>query len=654
MIQLRIFVFLLIGAILFACSDEDDAIVNPVDNTAPSAITTLRVIGNVDTTCILMWLAPGDDGTEGTASEYDIRYSTDSSTLAGWTNATQVIDELSPSSAGQAELYAIDNLQPDSNYYFAIKTVDDGDNISQISNIVTEPILPEPYVEILSPIEGESIGDAIWITAAASDDKGITRVEFYGNGSLIGSDAMPPYLIVWKDNSSSHGETNTFYAQAYDTDGNMGGSHAVNCYTDTTMFYPAASNILQMSNITDSSVDLIWSSNGDIDFRSYAVLYDTVAFTEGNAEFASLVINSKIDTTLTLTGLLDSVTYYFSIRTADEYFQYSFGNQLPATTDNAPPDIVVFSVPYYSSEIVALAWEMSQIHDFGSYKLYRSVDETVDTNDELLVTYTNRDSLTHIDSTVVNGNVYYYGLIIEDIHGASKLSGTIRIDVTYKNYALDFDGYNDYCKVPHFSELDFSTELTIEAWVYPHQNGAYLRIVDKTESVCCLQYNLLINNGRVGIDIGTQQTSTWWRRDGSATVPTNTWSHVAVTYNSGELCYYINGVLDMCESIPLTSLVAFPTDLHFGRRNMYDEFYFDGMIDEIRMWNVARTQSEIASTYQAFLTGMETGLVGYWRFDEGAGDSSIAIVGNNCHLGGHSVPDSHDPIWVESTVPISK
>ena len=64
--------------------------------------------------------------------------------------------------------------------------------------------------------------------------------------------------------------------------------------------------------------------------------------------------------------------------------------------------------------------------------------------------------------------------------------------------------------------------------------------------------------------------------------------------------------------------------------------YFNGAIDEFRMWNVARSQADIMATMGTKLVGNEAGLVGYWKFDDGTGTTakdSVTTAGHTAHDG---------------------
>ena len=86
---------------------------------------------------ILTWTAPGDDDFSGTASEYDIRYSTQVIDDSGWTTASQIADPPAPSLAGTEETFVVMGLAPNTTYYFAIKTVDNEGQWSALSNIAS-------------------------------------------------------------------------------------------------------------------------------------------------------------------------------------------------------------------------------------------------------------------------------------------------------------------------------------------------------------------------------------------------------------------------------------------------------------------------------------------------------------------------------------
>ncbi|MFH0894911.1 MAG: S8 family serine peptidase [Bacteroidota bacterium] len=126
--------------------------IEPADATAPSAISNLSVSKTGINYVTLQWTAPGDDGDTGKALSYDIRYATNNITSGNWNNATQVIGETKPNTAGSSESFTINGLAADTKYYFAIKSKDNADNESGLSNVIYTTTLTLPKA-VISPAE---------------------------------------------------------------------------------------------------------------------------------------------------------------------------------------------------------------------------------------------------------------------------------------------------------------------------------------------------------------------------------------------------------------------------------------------------------------------------------------------------------------------
>jgi phosphodiesterase/alkaline phosphatase D-like protein len=137
----------------FALKTADDAsnwsaISNVVSRTTPQAPDITRpapiavsVSGVGDTTVTITWTAVGDDSLSGTASNYDIRYSTSPITNNNWSGANQVANEPSPQSAGTSQSHTIANLSRQTTYYFAMRAADEANNTSALSNVANTTTL---------------------------------------------------------------------------------------------------------------------------------------------------------------------------------------------------------------------------------------------------------------------------------------------------------------------------------------------------------------------------------------------------------------------------------------------------------------------------------------------------------------------------------
>jgi len=103
-------------------------------------------VGSATPTSVsLTWTAVGDDGHEGTAACYDLRYALDDITTESWESATQVIGLPDPQPSGSAESFTVTDLTPETTYYFALKVGDEVPNWSALSNVacVTTPSLSD-------------------------------------------------------------------------------------------------------------------------------------------------------------------------------------------------------------------------------------------------------------------------------------------------------------------------------------------------------------------------------------------------------------------------------------------------------------------------------------------------------------------------------
>jgi hypothetical protein len=134
-------------AALPGCGGDDEStptgpgphIENPPDTIPPAAVTTLHTEAATFESVALVWNAPGDDGTTGKAEFYDIRYATFEIDESTWDQATLVDPSRipPPSESGKIETIVIMNLDSGTDYWFALKAVDDDDNVSALSNSAT-------------------------------------------------------------------------------------------------------------------------------------------------------------------------------------------------------------------------------------------------------------------------------------------------------------------------------------------------------------------------------------------------------------------------------------------------------------------------------------------------------------------------------------
>lgn len=138
-----------IGLLLLSgCGDDGGGPVDPPlpDTTPPAAIAHLGSSFVQPTSLRLVWPAPGDDGEEGRAAEYDVRYSPSVLTADNWTEAPRIANVPAPLPALVTEHLTVNGLLPGTTYYFVVSTADEAGNWSGISNILAVTTLSPPDV----------------------------------------------------------------------------------------------------------------------------------------------------------------------------------------------------------------------------------------------------------------------------------------------------------------------------------------------------------------------------------------------------------------------------------------------------------------------------------------------------------------------------
>ena len=110
---------------------------------APGTVANLGAGSPGETSVVLNWTAPGDDGFSGHRRPIRLRYATSQITAANFTSATQIAGEPSPKAAGSAESFTVTGLNSGTQYWFAIRTADEVPNWSGVSNSPTATTLDD-------------------------------------------------------------------------------------------------------------------------------------------------------------------------------------------------------------------------------------------------------------------------------------------------------------------------------------------------------------------------------------------------------------------------------------------------------------------------------------------------------------------------------
>ena len=188
--------------------------------------------------------------------------------------------------------------------------------------------------------------------------------------------------------------------------------------------------------------------------------------------------------------------------------------------------------------------------------------------------------------------------------------------------ALSFDGLNDYVNLGNFNA--FTGSYTIEAWVYLTPNTHINTILGKYNGGVAGSIFMYI-----GADnkITAQREVSPYSLVSNSAIPDNIWTHIAMTFDGTNLNIYINGSLDI--TAVRGGITSNNEDVLIGaKKNTSTPIdFFEGSIGDVRIWNTARTPAQLQQNMYATLSGTETGLIGYFDFNQGAvGQNNTGIT----------------------------
>ncbi|MDD5145201.1 MAG: LamG domain-containing protein, partial [Candidatus Pacebacteria bacterium] len=167
--------------------------------------------------------------------------------------------------------------------------------------------------------------------------------------------------------------------------------------------------------------------------------------------------------------------------------------------------------------------------------------------------------------------------------------------------ALLFDGENDYVSLGTTSDLNFTNNFSISAWIHLKTFGdaGYGRIFSRRQDIPASGYIFIVNDDTNALQFsgigGSNVTSA------TNSIQLNVWQHVAMSMSNGTVALYVNGVNQGSGTTTITgvsSLLAVIGDESndSGSRN------FNGLMDDIRIYNYARTQEQILQDYNGGLS----------------------------------------------------
>lgn len=209
--------------------------------------------------------------------------------------------------------------------------------------------------------------------------------------------------------------------------------------------------------------------------------------------------------------------------------------------------------------------------------------------------------------------------------GGMEDTATVAISVAGRAASLQFNG-GQHATLPLADDADL-TKLTIEVWFKVDATGGG-RLIQIGDAVA-IDVNAQSKEASLTL-AGTPLSATLGAISGE-------WHHLAVAFDGVKAVFYLDGGA-IGERAASATLVA--ADAILGRG-------FRGNAADLRLWSAARGATEISANFERRLGGLEIGLTGYWRLDEGQGQTIAngADTTNPGHLGSGTGSDSADAAW---------
>ena len=194
------------------------------------------------------------------------------------------------------------------------------------------------------------------------------------------------------------------------------------------------------------------------------------------------------------------------------------------------------------------------------------------------------------------------------------------------NYSLEFDGIDDYVEIPNSNSNGPSTSsnFSVSFWSKSITGGNLISLYDNLNAP---NSNFLVSSNTTDNSFSISGNGT-----NSFTVFPNTalndWTYVSVVFiNDGTTNVYVNGALLGTSILNLNNNIS-SVPFTIGKVSGPIPGFSNGLLDNIEFWNTALTQPEIQNYMVCSPIGSESGLIGFWNFEEGTGNTVTDLTSN--------------------------
>ena len=342
------------------------------------------------------------------------------------------------------------------------------------------------------------------------------------------------------------------------------------------------------------------------------------------------------------------------------------GFEIPTTEPPAAPTSLS-TTP--SGTQINLGWTDNSTNETG-FQIERSTTGSGGPFSLLITTAAN--AVSYVNSGLDPSSQYCYRVRAVNIIGNSAYTDVVcAMTAAEPAFALQFDGSNDYVTFGTALALN-ATNFTLETWFY-WTGGGVTMTTSGTQGLPSVyplvakgrgeadgsnvdtNYFLGIDSatGALAVDFEDMASGMNHPYISSLPVTTNTWHHAAVTYDSVSAVYtvYLDGVIAGTSDLGSNVIPRYDSIQHASIATALTSTgaaagYFQGTMDEVRIWNVVRSQAEIRSTINTGITS-GTGLLGRWGMLEGSGTTIASSVG--------TIPGTltNGPTWITPGAPFN-
>lgn len=219
----------------------------------------------------------------------------------------------------------------------------------------------------------------------------------------------------------------------------------------------------------------------------------------------------------------------------------------------------------------------------------------------------------NVNSTdvAIRGNELY--MVESQFNTIVKLTLPVYVPPVIPATHLNLDGSNDYVELANESNFDFTTEMTVEFWMNSNYTNPeqWDGLITKGDDSWRLHLNA---SGTV--NFACTLTSTTAESNSTTVVTDGNWHHIAATLGNETVRLYIDGVEEFTTAAPeALNNSSFPVTI--GQNLQQGGRFYYGNMEDVRIWNVTRTAEQIKDSKNCELQGNETGLVAYYKFNQG-------------------------------------